>query len=176
MHFHCKCGHETRVTTDYLPYVAEFLAHQDVDDLSEGLQEAENDVGRILPYASLSRRMYQCVQCQRIFIENHAGGLVSFVPEDVEGAKAILSSSAGQGWKRHLRARWNDASNPRHRHRQGLIDYSHTEPEREFFGDWNEFENRYHALFEELKSQQRLRTAHLHKNNQLVHSWQLHRE
>ncbi len=120
MKFGCQCGQSIIDQTDFLPYKANLLADQDRESMIEeieahaaklvsamkNLSQAESVLPqgdpletfskalwlRIIP-KYLSRVIYQCLNCGRIFIENsdHRANLHSFVPDDQSWEKLLGS-------------------------------------------------------------------------------------
>ena len=165
MKFACACGEIIRDQTDYLSYAAYLIADQDIYDATEMSDRGSGDW-----WPSLTRKMYQCSSCGRLWIEDHEGrALKCFVPE--EPVEQFLSSIHGNQWKRVLRGSWTDkpiaATFPR-----GFLSWNHlSEEDRQTFNDWETLERAYQKRFEELKRDGILRDALLVKNGATVHSW-----
>jgi hypothetical protein len=160
----CNCGHVFTDQTDYLPYAAHLLADQDFPDAA-AMSRAGSDNWHHL----LTRKIYQCNSCGRLWIEDHERTWKSFVPE--APASHILSSIHGKHWKRILRGEWIDkhvvSGLP-----EGFLNWAHlSDVERAVYDDWNLLEQAYHERFEDLKHQGILRDALLMKNGEPVHSW-----
>ena len=166
MKFACTCGHVIRDQTDYLPYAGYLIADQDVYDATEMSDRGSGDW-----WPTLTRSMYQCDSCGRLWIDDHNRQLKSFMPE--QPATNFLSSIHGGKWKRVLRGSWTDdpaeASLPR-----GFVSWTHLERgDQKTFDDWESLEAFYRLKFEELKGAGILRDAMLTKNGDRIHYWEL---
>ena len=93
MHFYCGCGRRISDTTDLLPYKACFLSNEDeiaycdtleqiIKDESLSLEERAYLAVVTLQVRYLSRCMYQCPDCGKLFIDDNDYKLHSFVPEE----------------------------------------------------------------------------------------------
>lgn len=159
----CACGFVIADNTDYLPYVGHLIADQDIQDVYE--MPSPGGFRHLL-----TRKMYQCRSCGRLWIEGQGKGqMKAFVPE--QPAPDILSSIHGQSWKRVLRGSWTDEALlgglPR-----GFLTWTHlSEGDRATFDDWDLLQQAYFERLEELRRQGILRDALLMKNGQAIHSW-----
>ncbi len=164
MKFACTCGNVIPDQRDYLPYAAHLIADQDICDATEMSDRGSGDW-----WPSLTRKLYQCNSCGRLWIEDHERELRSFTPE--QPTPHVLSSIHGSQWKRVLRGLWTDkpvmATLPR-----GFLNWTHlSEADRATFDDWKLLERAYYDRFEDLKRQGILRDALLTRNGEIVHSW-----
>ncbi|MEK7953476.1 hypothetical protein [Luteolibacter soli] len=164
MKFACACGNLIPDQTDYLSYAAHLIADQDLYDATAMSERGSSDW-----WPSLTRKLYQCDSCGRLWIEDRGRELRAFVPE--EPAPHFLSSIHGDQWKRILRGEWRDerviATLPR-----GFLGWAHlSEEDHATFDDWGLLERAYYDRFEELKKRGILRDAMLTKNGETVHSW-----
>ena len=165
MKFTCGCGNVIRDQTDYLPYAAHLIADQDIYDATAISERGESNW-----WPSLTRKLYQCGSCGRLWIEDHERKLRCFVPE--EPAPHLLSSIHGNKWKRVLRGWWEDrpatSASP-----HGVLTWEHLSNEdHATFKEWKLLEQAYRERFEELKKQGILRDALLTKNGEAIHSWE----
>lgn len=154
MHFWCKCGNRISDTTDLLSYKAHLLADQDDIDYTDGIEravknerlsreECTDEIILNLQFHYLQRKMYQCSQCGRIFIEDVSGKVFHvFAPEWMER----------QGY---VDAYTNDDS------------FTHYQE----YDSWEELEKGYYALFEKLREAGKIRSALLRNDTEIVHSW-----
>ena len=93
MHFYCPCGNRISDTTDNIPHKAHLVPDQDVISCSAALEQivrAENIsieekleqiIVRIQGHY-LSRCIYQCPNCGRLFVDDASHKLHSFLPEE----------------------------------------------------------------------------------------------
>lgn len=160
----CECGSLIRDQTDFLSYKAHLIADQDITDALE-----LSDKGSSSWWHSLSRMMYQCGECGRLWINDHDNELRSFVPE--QPAPHLLSSIHGDKWKRLIRGFWSDTTIGRPK---GLLTWGHLSNEDyEMFDDWDAMSVCYQRVFERLRDQGILRDALLRKNGETIHYWEL---
>jgi len=166
MKFACTCGNTIRDQTDYLRYAGHLIADQDVFEAAE---MSDRGLGDWWP--SLTRRMYQCESCGRLWIDDQSGKLKSFVPE--QSAEHFLSSIHGRKWKRILRGSWTDERTLKGVPR-GFLSWEHlSDEDQATFDDWESLETVYRKQFESLKKQGILRDALLKKNGAIIHQWEL---
>ncbi|AGU52653.1 hypothetical protein VAPA_2c00900 [Variovorax paradoxus B4] len=79
MKFVCPCGAVVRDNTDYQEHKAYFIP----DQLYEGAAERIEAGGEVwAEMRRVTRPMYQCSDCCRLFLSDDAGNLVSFKPDD----------------------------------------------------------------------------------------------
>ncbi len=186
MHFRCMCGYRVHDNTDHLSYKASILADQDDEDIIDEIERYVSDetldqdacMHRIMRIRSeyLWRKIYQCVQCGRIIIEDRSGRLYFFAPEfALEGTvgKRLLTSVKAEDWKGYLHGEWNEEKYEWREH-QGYI---YVDTNDESFPGWQDFDSReelekeYYALFEKLREAGRIRSALLKIGREWVHSW-----
>ena len=165
MKFACACGSVIRDQTDYLPYKGYRISDQDIYDAAD-----ISDQGSADWWPNLTRSMYQCHSCGRLWIDDHNDELKSFMPE--QPAERFLASIHGEKWKRVLRGSWTDepvaATLPR-----GFVSWSHLgDDDQATFDDWSSLEAVYRSKFEELRSAGTIRDAMLTKNGHRIHLWQ----
>lgn len=170
MKFKCPCGHVIGDQTDFLPYKGYLIADQDWEDLFEAVDAPATETPRHDWWPSLFRTVYQCAECQRLFIEDRDFDLVCFEPQSEENTEHFLGSIAGPKWKRVLVGRWYDVPVVKTAPK-GVIDYSHFETEQELHNEWDAMEKAYYECFERLKREKILRFALLRKNGDLLHDW-----
>jgi len=166
MKMRCLCGSIISDNTDFISYKARYLADQDWEDfLISELPAGGHDW-------SLTRTMYQCVDCGRLLLQGINGRTLFFNPEVAdEEVKRALASVKRERWKRCLIANWESKPKPK-RQRKGQILYRDFKDEGyEYFDDFDTLERRYHELFEELRMSDVLRSAILSKDGELLHSW-----
>ena len=89
MKFECLCGTLIPDQTDALPHKARIVADQDWFDLSESTDVRTS--GEItLTLWRATRIAYQCRECGRIWINDKAGTLHSFVPDSAEAPRDLF--------------------------------------------------------------------------------------
>jgi hypothetical protein len=157
----CKCGAVIYDQTDFLSYKAHFVADQDWFDFAESTEKN----GRV--DASLVRQCYQCRACGRLYIDDFNRELRSFVPE--EQSNDVLRSCKGDAWPAPLIAHWIDKPSPIQA--RGTFWCESAKLVKKDYATWEEFEQDYYALFNNLKALGLLRSAYLTKNQNAVHSW-----
>src|SRR5258708_4381410 len=132
----CPCGHEIHDSTDFLPYKGHILADQDLFDFIDGtvgkIQEVTKafapsrytpterakridaiDYSAHTAILRYTRTIYQCLECGRVFIEDHHGELHIFLPAPGEPIAPALLSIEGDHWKGPLTGHWKTSSNNR---------------------------------------------------------------
>ena len=93
MHFYCTCGRCIHDITDNIPYKAYLLSDEDEDRYCEAIEAVmrtedltmDERVNRIvisLQTRYLSRCIYQCPDCGKLFVDDNDYKLHSFVPEE----------------------------------------------------------------------------------------------
>jgi hypothetical protein len=164
MKFACSCGHVISDGTDYLRYKAYLISDQDIYDALEMSDRGSGDW-----WPTLTRTMYDCEKCGRVWIYDHAGLLQSFLPES--RSPHFLSSIAGIKWKRILRGSWTDKPILRTLPR-GFLSWTHLDDaDRRTFEEWAELESEYFKVFESLRSEDLLRDSLLKRNGEVIHAW-----
>ena len=105
MWFDCRCGNTIKDTTDCLRQKGHLTPDQDLylvwDEMDDQVIDrvaskelAQNDaymLSRSL-MAAPTRRMYQCFECGRLYIDGLDGELHCFLPESETTDKGILRS------------------------------------------------------------------------------------
>lgn len=149
-----------RDQTDYLSHKAQVIADQDLFDALD-----VSEAGPAGWFPAMTRSLYQCTNCGRLWFETHDDRLVSFVPEG--DARGILGSVFGERWKAPLRASWEDSRNP-----PGMLSVARGIEQRVImFSDWDELAAMYHRILTEREEDGTLRDAMLTRNGQAVHVW-----
>jgi hypothetical protein len=161
MKIRCSCGEVIVDQTDYISNKARLIADQDWEDFLVGA----GNTGKA--DWSLSRAIYQCGACGRLYVDDQDGNLRSFLPE--ENALNILSSVKKENWKRPLIGSWDDNRKPPYT--KGYLWVWSTQPANNAFDDWNELEKAYFDEFRKLKELGHLRSALLRKNGEDKHVW-----
>ena len=101
MKIECACGHLIHDNSDRLAHKAHFVPDQSWNDLCDGLDALIEKGGRRSDEAAmaarrmltwLSRRMWQCGECGRLFVEDGDRELHVFAAEEPARAKAILAA------------------------------------------------------------------------------------
>lgn len=184
MHFWCKCGNRISDTTDFLSYKAHLLADQDDIDYTDGIEravknerlsreECTDEIILNLQFHYLQRKMYQCSQCGRIFIEDVSGKVFHvFAPEGTEN-KRLLTSVEAEAWRGLLHGEWY-SDIPEWMERQGYVDaYTNDDSFTHYqeYDSWEELEKGYYALFEKLREAGKIRSALLRNDKEIVHRW-----
>jgi hypothetical protein len=84
----CKCGHLITDATDRLSHKAHLIADEDKFDFLH-----DSSI-----FSRITRRMYQCDACGRLWIYDRRNSLKSFMPEgDVENFLASKIDRSGLG-------------------------------------------------------------------------------
>jgi len=192
----CHCGNVIRDNTDCIPYKAYFIADQDIFDLLDRIagemERAWNERDLVSPTStpralasevahsvvfSYTRRQYQCSNCGRICTQDpdDPRQLQWFTPQDANWKKSFVSIKGedSKAWHTNLVGHWEPSRST------GRLWYDPSVGQRggfETFTDWTSLQNRYLALFEQFKSEERLAGARLGVGNegeaiQDVHSW-----
>ena len=160
MKFACICGKTIVDQTDYLSYAAYMIADQDIFDASDISEGGSDDW-----WGTLTRKMYQCRTCGRLWINDRQGHFHSFAPE--QESEHILSSVHGNEWKRVLRGIWLNQEVG------GFLNWRHlSHDDYAKFDDWNTLERAYVDQFAKLRKQNILRDALLNKDGKTIHSWE----
>jgi len=165
MKIECKCGNYIVDQTDMLRNKAILIADQDWFDFLESVKETGHDD------LELSRKLYECDECGRLYIYDQNGGLNCFLPEDE--SHNILASMDGDNWKRSLFGGWWKASTAI-RTQKGYVEcegedtYESTE--------WSDIKKVYFEMFERLKDENRLRSALLRMDGENIHSWKYNKD
>ncbi len=166
MKFLCTCGHVIDDGTDYIPYKAHVISDQDIYEAAEvSARGSESWV------VALTRRLYECIACGRLWLEGPGRELAGYKPEVRAGT--IIAPAAGDSWKALLRARWNDqpllpGMEP------GWLSCARGNKEQvRSFSEWPALEAAYYETLESRRAEGTLRDASLSKNDVLVHHWDL---
>jgi hypothetical protein len=162
--FTCNCGAVISDQTDYLPYKAHVLSDQDAFDAAD-----ISETGSAAWFGTLTRHLYECNACGRLWLEDANRALLAYVPEGRQG-RAIAPALADL-WKAPLRASWNDkpivAGAPR-----GTLHYARGPQEVvATFDNWLQLEATYHGVLEARRDEGTLRDALLSCNGEIIHSW-----
>jgi hypothetical protein len=178
MKMQCTCGHVIVDQTDYLRYKGHMISDQDLFDLLDAIDEAVEKSGpepkdkekalmrvRFL-FSDMAQIFYQCMSCGRLFSEND-----EFTQESPYNGGSVLSSAFKDQWKRPLAGYWNDEEEESFK--GFLTGASMGGKPAPTFNSYPELEEAYWAAFHQLKEQNILRSAHLKKNNGLIHSWSM---
>ena len=78
MKFSCTCGEIVRDNTDYQDNKAYLIPDEKYEFALEQIESGESPWDAL---GKVERVMFQCHSCARIFIDDHEGQLVCFVPE-----------------------------------------------------------------------------------------------
>lgn len=151
---------------DYSDEIERYVADKSLDEEAcmEHIMHAE--------VRYLWRKIYQCSQCGRIFIEDHSGELHSFAPEGTEDKRLLISVEA-EKWKGFLHGEWDEEKRYWREH-QGYLSADTNDksfPGWQEFERWEELEKEYYALFEKLRQADRIRSASLKRGREWVHHW-----
>ena len=103
MHFYCPCGNRISDTTDNIPHKAHLLPDQDMISYCAALEQIvqtenlsiEEKLNQIIIEIQghyLSRCIYQCPNCGRLFVDDTSHNLHSFLPEGLVD-KYLLAAS-----------------------------------------------------------------------------------
>ncbi|QIF01639.1 hypothetical protein [Roseimicrobium sp. ORNL1] len=163
MKIRCKCGAVIPDNSDFLSYKAHVVADQDWEDFEDMIESGK----RVDSWFSFVRTCYQCPHCGRLYVEDASRELHAFAPEGHQ--TKVLSSSKGPDWRGHMGGNWEDQ--PVTGHPKGDLWSNGVEGTFKQFDDWSQLEPAYYALFDQLCSAGRLRSAFLRKNGEIVHSW-----
>lgn len=166
MKFACTCGHVILDGTDYIPYKAHVISDQDIFDAAEMSDRGSGDW-----FPTLTRRLYECTACGRLWIEGPDGELAGYAPEARTGQ--ILAPAAGDAWRALLRAVWRDqpivpGAKP------GTLHCARGNREQaRLFTEWAALETAYHETLLARRAEGTLRDASLVRNGVIVHQWEL---
>jgi len=161
MQFACTCGWTIRDQTDYLPHKAELVARQDLEDFLDDPQST---------FVALTRTVYQCDQCGRLWVEDQSGKLKSFAPETA--ADRILASKRGPAWKAPLIGTWQ--TRPAPPYKPGLLHCDSALKDcglSQQFVQWEDLKRAYFDEFEKRRTLGTLRHAVLKKDGEVIHHW-----
>ena len=164
MKFACACGNVIRDQTDYQPHKAHLISDQ---DLFEALEISDTRSREWFP--SLTRALYECRRCGRLWLEANGDDLIAFIPEKHSGP--VLAPAAGNRWKAPLRGQWLDKPIPPGAPRGVLFCLLGNQEQTSTFDDWSELERAYQQTLESRRSAGTLRDAMLTKNGKLLHVW-----
>jgi hypothetical protein len=147
-----------------VPYKAHVLSDQDAFDAADMSQRSSADW-----LHQLTRTMYECVACGRLWLETASNDLVAFLPDGHTGQ--VIGPTAGDRWKAPLFASWEDVPVvPGAPH--GMLECPigvRTAVAR--YESWNDLEAAYHDLLSRRRAEGTLRSALLKRNGQIVHDW-----
>ncbi|TDD79637.1 hypothetical protein E1293_22755 [Actinomadura darangshiensis] len=164
MKIRCACGNLVRDQTDFIPYKARVIADQDWSDALDAL-----DADQLW---SLSRTMWQCTECGRLFIEDHDDRLRVFAPDSPAAPSDLLRSVHRDAWKRPLVGHWRTwtsaSDGPPGELWWGI---GVADEGMEDFDRWEDLERRYYEVFERLRGGGLLRSAFLRRGGDMVHEW-----
>ena len=180
MKIKCECGGIIVDQTDFLPFKAHMISDQDWFDFLDAIDNAVEKSGptskekelalmnvRILA-GILSKSIYQCTLCGRLFVENENHELETFIKQGPYEGKKILASAMGEKWKRTLIGDWHDNRNGSVK---GYLWCMDVKSEESGFENWEQLEERYYSIFIEMRKKDVLRSALLKKNYEVIHSW-----
>jgi hypothetical protein len=162
--FTCNCGAVISDQTDYLPYKAHILSDQDAFDAAD-ISESGSPAWLV----TLTRHLYECNACGRLWLEDANQALLAYVPEGHRGR--AITPALGDLWKAPLRASWNDKPVVPGAPRGVLYCARGTQEIVATFDDWLRLEATYHEVLESRRGEGTLRDAALSCNGELVHSW-----
>lgn len=180
MHFYCRCGYRISDTTDFISYKARIIADQDWDDfldrIVEAIESCETDREKVVDdfYSNtlgVEKAMYQCPDCGRIFIDGEGNSLYSFGAEEPV-KKDLLLSAKGESWQGFLHAEWDDVKPEWREHHGNIWPNINLKYNIPGFDDYNEFEEKYYQVFEELKNKNVIRNALMKRNRKVLHHWE----
>lgn len=185
MYFWCKCGNRISDTTDFLSYKASLLADQDDIDYCDKIErvimneqlsrdKCVDEIILNLNYHYHWRKMYQCSQCGRIFIEDVSGKRFhTFVPEDTDN-KRLFTSMEAEAWRGLLQGEWY-SEKPEWMEHQGYINAYTNDDSLTCYQEYDsreELEKEYYVHFEKLRVADRIRSALLRVGKDIVHRWE----
>jgi hypothetical protein len=164
----CVCGQLIPDQTDFISYKAWIIADQDWYDALAG---APDDAWR------LSRTMWQCRSCRRLYIDDRDGNLHRFDPAEPTVPDNLLASKLGAHWKGMLRGHWRKPAS--WLREQGEVWWQCGDGDAGFekITSRGEVIRRYHEEFERLRSNDTLRDAFLDdtEHGDPAERWILHR-
>ena len=167
MWFTCRCGVNIHDMTDGLSNKGYLLADQDYNTPGE---HPDDGAGPFAAAHRLSRSVYQCDDCGRLYIDDRERGLLAFAPEGGRHANA-LGSVHGRCFPVTLHAGWNEAGPAPDR---GNIFW---DPAGDLPGGYERFSDlaavkaRYIEVKKTLIAEGRLRNARLMINGQIRDKW-----
>ena len=164
MKFACACGNVIRDQTDYQPHKAHLISDQDLFDALE-ISDARSRAW----FPSLTRALYECRQCGRIWVEAAGNQLLAYIPEKHSGP--VLAPAAGNRWRAPLRAQWLDKPTIPGAPPGVLFCTLGNHEQTATFDDWSELEHAYRLALESRRSAGTLRDAILTKNGEVLHAW-----
>lgn len=160
MKIRCDCGGIIVDQTDYMPYKGHLISDQDWFDFLDAIDRAieksgpaDKDKERAAMSirrmaAHLTKLIYQCTCCGRLYVSNEEENLETFVkPEPFEG-KSILASSLGGNWKRPLIGDWDDSRKGSIKGYLWCMDLKEGEGS---FDSWGNLEETYYDTLLDLK-------------------------
>lgn len=103
MHFYCGCGNRISDVADRLPYKAYFLADEDDGRYADAMEAAIRDeslpidkrVDEVVIHLQvryLSRCIFQCPECGRLWVDDNDNRLHSFLPEGPVDKQLLAAS------------------------------------------------------------------------------------
>lgn len=176
----CECGNVIVDQTDFLPYKGYIISDQDWFDLLDAIdfaveksghseKEKESALMKVRSLAvTLSKEIYQCTACGRVYIHNNSGGLEMFVRNIPFDGSKILISALGDNWRRPVFGSWDDK---RQGSSKGYISCFGLDDNDVLFDNWDKLQEKYYSLVKELKGKSILRSALLRRNDEVVHCW-----
>jgi len=156
MKIHCPCGAILRDSTDFLGDKAHRIADQDYFDWCDADGRSRS---------SFVSFLWRCPSCGRLALDLVDGDLAWFLPENDAAHRPVLQSKRGEAWRGLRRGHWRAGA--------GEV-WWHTNVGRGFETPGTEQEVRrlYFVMFERLQTQQRLRSAFLRVDGEIVHCWE----
>ena len=89
MWIQCRCGHQIKDTTDGISYKARYISDQDwfgvLDTIDRNIQSLEKNREKLCwdnhnYVSSKTKCIYQCTECERLYVENQNGEFREFLP------------------------------------------------------------------------------------------------
>jgi len=177
----CKCGGIIYDQTDFLPNKGYVISDQDWFDLLDAMDRAIEKLGPTILekekacmhirslMTKLSKPIYQCQKCGCLFVFNEKKELEAYNKTYPFEGNSVLKSSFGLNWKGTLIGEWRES---REGESKGYIWHNDISDREGSFCNWNDLEERYYSIFNELRERDILRSAILKKNNEVLHSWE----
>ena len=170
MKIRCVCGGLIVDQTDFQRNKAYLIADQDWFDVLDEAADAADEEGREADgglLLELSREMWQCRDCGRLYIDDRTGTLHRFEPAETTVPRDLLASSRGARWRGNLRGRWQEQAKSGELWWQCGDDDSGWEQ----FTSGEELERRYQEEFRRLLDLDILRSSFLRVDGEMAHQW-----
>ncbi|WP_163855513.1 hypothetical protein [Paenibacillus elgii] len=180
MKIRCECGGIIVDQTDSLPYKGHLISDQDWFDFLDAIDRAieksgptEKDKERAAMSirrmaVHLTKLIYQCTSCGLLYVTNEEEELETFQKSEPFEEKSILASAHGGNWKQPLIGSWDDS---RKGSFKGNLWCTGLEEGEGDFDSWERLEGKYYDMLLDLKKRNLLRSAHLKKNNEIIHQF-----